>query len=161
VGVTVGKILAFSTDKPVCGISTLEALAYAAREQPSLICSVISAGIGDNIYAAFYQFKNDIPIKEGDYFAGDVKSLCPLIKESVTLVGSNISHYYELLIKEDSSLIKKLKTLEALPSGVNIARLAFSRLEQGKNDNPLSLTPLYLKESTAKVFVNKYKRGES
>ncbi len=32
VGVTVGKILAFSTNKPVSGVPTLEALAYSARK---------------------------------------------------------------------------------------------------------------------------------
>ena len=34
VGVTVGKMLAFSTGKPVAGMPTLEALAYAARTKP-------------------------------------------------------------------------------------------------------------------------------
>ena len=33
VGVTVGKMLAFSTGKPVAGIPTLEALAYGARKE--------------------------------------------------------------------------------------------------------------------------------
>ena len=35
VGVTVGKMLAFSAGKPVSGISTLEALAYQARNDRS------------------------------------------------------------------------------------------------------------------------------
>lgn len=46
VGVTVGKMLAFSTGKPVAGIATLEALAYVARNDSSKICAVISAGSG-------------------------------------------------------------------------------------------------------------------
>jgi tRNA threonylcarbamoyladenosine biosynthesis protein TsaB len=156
VGVTVGKILAFSTNKPVCGIPTLEALAYAAREKSSFICSIISAGIKDTVYTAFYRFKNRLLVQEGDYFTGDVKNLVPLIKEPVTLVGSDINHYYELLIKEDSSFKKSVKVLEAVPSGAAIACLAAMRLKQDSFDEPLSLTPLYLKESTAKVFVNKY-----
>jgi len=55
VGVTVGKMLAFSTGKPVAGIPTLEALAYSTRNQPSKICAVISAGIRDTVYAACYR----------------------------------------------------------------------------------------------------------
>ncbi len=157
VGVTVGKILAFSMDKPVVGIPTLEALAYASRSESSLICSVISAGIRDTIYAAFYRFQNGFIIQQGDYFTGDVKELTPLLKEQVTLVGSEAKYYYELLVKENNTLKNNIKAVNALPSGAAIACLAAKRLKQGKCDNPLSLTPLYLKESTAKVFVNKYK----
>lgn len=156
VGVTVGKMLAFSTHKPVAGIPTLEALAHSARNQSPLVCSIISAGIRDAVYAAFYRFQNNILVQEGDYFTGSIKDLAPLIKESVTLVGSGISQYLDLLIEENHSLKTKIKTLEALPSGATVACMAAVRLAQGKSDNPLSLTLLYLKESTAKVFVNKY-----
>lgn len=159
VGVTVGKMLAFSTNQPICGIATLEALAYAVQGQTTLICSVISAGIGDNVYAAFYRCEKDAVVQQGDYFIGDIKNLVPLIKAPVILVGSGVQHYYELLVKEEDSLKDKVKTIEALPSGGVIAQLAAIRLEQGKSDNPLALTPLYLKESTAKVFVNKYTGG--
>jgi tRNA threonylcarbamoyladenosine biosynthesis protein TsaB len=153
VGVTVGKMLAFSTNKPVCGIPTLEALAFAARDKSPFICSVISAGIRDAVYAAFYRSGK----KEGDYFVGDAKDLIPLLKEPVLLVGSNIESYREMITKENPSLKNKVTTLEVLPSGAAVACLAANRLAQGKHDEPLSLTPLYLKESTAKVFVNKYK----
>jgi hypothetical protein len=39
-----------------------------------------------------------------------------------------------------------------------VASLAAIRLARGDSNDALSLTPLYLKESTAKVFVNKYAR---
>jgi tRNA threonylcarbamoyladenosine biosynthesis protein TsaB len=159
VGVTVGKMLAFSTNKPVAGIPTLEALAYAARGESPLICAVIGAGIQDAIYAACYRFENNKVMQQDDYFVGDVRGLVPLIKETVALTGSGINRYYELLIEKDSSLKSKIMTLEALPSGAAVACLAANRLAQGSSDNPLSLTPLYLKESTAKVFVNKYVGG--
>lgn len=159
VGVTVGKMLAFSTNKPVAGIPTLEALAYTTREKSPLVGAIINAGIRDTVYAAFYRFQDGWPIQQGGYFAGEVKGLVTLIKEPVTLVGTEINRYYELLIKEDTSLKEKLVAREAVPDGAAIACLASKRLEQGKGDNPLALTPLYLKESTAKVFVNKYKGG--
>jgi tRNA threonylcarbamoyladenosine biosynthesis protein TsaB len=156
VGVTVGKILAFSADKPVAGIPTLEALAYAARDKSPQVYAVISAGVGDTVYAARYSFKGNIPVQEGKYFTGSIKDLACLINESVLLAGTNIKHYQDAILKENPSLKNKVKSLEAQPSGAAVACLAAIRLEQGKKDEPLSLTPLYLKESTAKVFVNKY-----
>ena len=52
---------------------------------------------------------------------------------------------------------KKLdhKIIEVSPNGAIIALMAGKRLQSGKADNALSLTPLYLKESTAKAYRNK------
>jgi tRNA threonylcarbamoyladenosine biosynthesis protein TsaB len=156
VGVTVGKILAFSADKPVAGIPTLEALAYAARDKSPQVYAVISTGVGDTVYAARYSFKGNVPVQEEEYFTGSVKDLAHVIKWPVLMVGSDIKHYQGMILKENPSLKNKVKSLEVRPSGAAVACLAAIRLEQGKKDEPLSLTPLYLKESTAKVFVNKY-----
>ncbi len=152
VGVTVGKMLAFSMNKPVAGISTLEALAYVARHESKPIFTIISAGIGNAVYAARYRVSGNKVIRESDYFTGDIKNLASFISELVTLVGNNIQSYGEMIIKENASLKEKIKAIEASPSGAAIACLAATRLEQGRQDEPLSLTPLYLKESTAKVF---------
>jgi tRNA threonylcarbamoyladenosine biosynthesis protein TsaB len=153
VGVTVGKMLAFSANKAVAGIPTLEALAYNAHSKAELVCAIISAGVRDAIYAAFYRSG----VKEGEFFTGEAKDLAALIKEPVLLVGNNVESYRDILVKQKPSLKAKIKTLEGLPSGAAIACLVAAHLKQGKSDEPLSLTPLYLKESTAKVFVNKYK----
>lgn len=156
VGVTVGKMLAFSANKPVAGIPTLAALAYSARDKSPLVYAIISAGIRDTVYAARYRFNGNEVIQEGDYFTGGIKDLAPLIKEPVLLVGTGIDSYRQAIVGENGSLKIKIRALEAIPSGAAIACLAARRLEQRKSDNALSLTPLYLKESTAKAFVNKY-----
>lgn len=156
VGVTVGKMLAFSTGKPVAGIPTLEALAYNARGESPLIYAVINAGVKDMVYAARYRVKGNEVIKDGDYFAGDVRELVRMISEPVILVGSDAKQYCEIIIKENSTLKAKIRAVEAMPSGAVIACLAAAWLEKGESDDTLSLTPLYLKESTARVFINKY-----
>jgi tRNA threonylcarbamoyladenosine biosynthesis protein TsaB len=156
VGVTVGKMLAFSTRKPVAGVSTLAALAYAARDESPLICAVISAGTRDAIYAACYRVRDGMVIQDGEYFAGAVKELTVMLKEPTVLVGSGVEVYRQMIIKEDSSLKTRVRALEAMPGGAEVARLSAGRLERGQSDDVLSLTPLYLKESTAKAFVNRY-----
>jgi tRNA threonylcarbamoyladenosine biosynthesis protein TsaB len=155
VGVTVGKMLAFSTGRPVCGVPTLEALAFPARQEAPLICSVIAVGVGDAVYAGLYRsVKNNIE-RIGDYYIGDVKGLSSLITGPAVIVGSGVAKYIDTI---ESPSNVKIKAIEALPSGAAIASLAASRLGRGESDDALSLTPLYLKESTAKVFVNKYVR---
>jgi hypothetical protein len=62
----------------------------------------------------------------------------------------------DLILEKDESLGVFLDAIELQPSGASIAYLAAMCFQRGQQDNPLSLTPLYLKESTARVFVNKY-----
>jgi tRNA threonylcarbamoyladenosine biosynthesis protein TsaB len=154
VGVTVGKMLAFSTGKPVAGIPTLEALAYGARNESRLICAVISAGIKDAVYAACYRIKAGIVIKDGDYYAGTIKGITGMLTEPAVLVGNGAEQYLKTIIDEAGLLT--IKALEALPGGAAVACLAARRLERGECDDVLSLAPLYLKESTARAFINRY-----
>lgn len=154
VGVTVGKMLAFSTGKPVAGVPTLEALAYGARHELLLICAVISAGTKDAVYAAGYRSGTRV----GEYYVGDVKGLTGLITGPAVLVGAG-SQEYARTVKQESGI--KVKAIEIAPGGAAVACLAAQRLERGEKDDVLSLTPLYLKESTAKAFINKYKSSHT
>ena len=158
VGVTVAKMLAFSTGKPVCGVPTLEALAYAVRDPSPSICAVISVGAGEAVYAARYHVKNDETIMEGDYYIGDIKGLAALITGPCVLVGTGAKAYAEIITRESGI---EVRSIEARPGGAAVACLAARRLARGESDDALALTPLYLKESTAKVFVNKYKSSHT
>ncbi len=153
VGVTVGKMLAFSLGKPVGGVSTLETLAYRARNETSQICAVIHAGTGSNVYAAFYLPDDEGVVITGDYFYGDIRELLAKINESAVLVGQGTESYLQLY---EGVLTSPVKAIEAAPDGAVVALLAGRRLEKGDSDDTLALTPLYLKESTARAFVNKY-----
>jgi tRNA threonylcarbamoyladenosine biosynthesis protein TsaB len=154
VGVTVGKMLAFSLNKPVAGVSTLESLAYRARHETGRICAVIHAGTGSNVYAAFYIPDNEGVVIAGDYFYGDIKELLAKINEPSVLVGQGMQSYLQLC---GGVLISPAKAIEAATDGAVVALLAGRRLAGGESDDTLALTPLYLKESTARAFVNKYR----
>jgi hypothetical protein len=231
------------------------------------VYAVIGAGVKDMVYAARYSFKENVPVREGDYFAGDVKELTKVIYEPVIFTGQGISSLFKLDISKnepvgdsskpgkaasgdtdlhnvnilakfepvgdskkytvnDSSIpsaknepagswlsnvsgdsdagnesnrivdkvnypinepaqnwkrnvrtgsdrsdakneptqsntgaegnIRYSRFYENEPAGAWIAHLASLRLKTGLGDNPLVLAPMYLKESTAKVFINKY-----
>lgn len=151
VGVTTGKMLAFAADKPVAGISTLEALAYPVRDKATHIVTAIYAGTGDNVYGAFYHSNVDGLQISGDYFYGNIGELLKKITGSSVLVVSG---------RDFSDISEKHEVISAKPNGAVVALLAEKKLQSGDVDDTLSLTPLYLKESTAKVHVNKYTSGE-
>jgi len=159
VGVTVGKILAYSTNKPVSGVPTLEVLAYNARNTPSLICPIISAGVGNTVYAAFYRAKNGTISRTGEYYVGDIQGLSEMVREPTAFVGSEAQAHRQLIRQALDSPSILLEAIEDVPRGSVVAILAATRLESGEGDDVLSLTPLYLKESTAKAFLNRYSAG--
>ena len=155
VGVTVGKILAYAGGKPVCGVSTLEALAYEARREASLICPVIGMGAGDAVYAAFYKAGNGRIKQLGEYYVGGVPGLAAMIEEPALIVGSGAAKYAGE-IRNTPGFAQNITALETAPGGASVAALAALRLAVGESDDALALTPLYLKESTARAFTNRY-----
>ena len=159
VGVTVGKILAFSTNKPVAGVPTLEALACAAGNISATVCPVIDAGTKDTIYAALYRVKNDTISRVSEYYIGDVPGLARMAKEPIAFVGSGLNSYRQPIGQVFGSPSDNIRIIEGSPRGAVVALLAASRLERGESDDTLSLEPLYLKESTAKAFINRYSRS--
>jgi tRNA threonylcarbamoyladenosine biosynthesis protein TsaB len=156
IGVTVGKMLAYCTGRPAKGISSLETLAFCARDCKRLICTIVDAGARETIYAAFYRSDNNGFHQISEYYVGDIAGLAGLIKEPITLVATDAQKYRNALgklLKPDT-----VEAMETAPGGVVVAALAAARLENGEWDDTLALAPLYLKESTARAFVNKYTR---
>ena len=58
IGVSAIKGLALGLDTPVCGVSTLEAMAYQAKGTNALICPVMDARRGQ-VYNALFCWEND------------------------------------------------------------------------------------------------------
>jgi len=165
VGVTVAKILAYSTNKPVSGVPTLEVLAYGARNVPALICPIINA-VRDTVYAAFYRTKNGTLIRVSEYYVGDLQGLSEMVKEPTVFIGAGAQAYSQLISQALGSPGISLEAIEDVPKGSTVALLAATRLKRGESDDVLSLEPLYLKESTARAFLGKYSssaqaRGQS
>jgi tRNA threonylcarbamoyladenosine biosynthesis protein TsaB len=160
VGVTVGKMLAFSTGKPICGVPTLEVLAHQAHHTSGMICHVIYAGTGETVYAALYRNHKGTINREGEYYVGDLQGLADMIKESAVLVGAEAQSYRALIAQTSESDIR-LEAEEGAPRGATVALLAANRLALGESDDVLSLAPLYLKESTARALVSKYRIAQA
>jgi len=155
VGVTVSKILAYATNKPICGISSLDALAYQARDATTLLCPLIDAG-KENVYAAFYRPQEETITKESEYYVGSVKGLLKTIKEPVLFLGK-ASYLYRQLIVEELGPLANHRGEGEVQKGYVVALLALPRLEKGEGDDPLSLAPLYLKESLAQALLAREK----
>jgi len=154
VGVTVGKILAYAMNKPICGVSSLDALAYQAKDMPILLCPLIDAS-KENVYAAFYRPHEETAAKESEYYVGDIKGLLKRIKEPVLFLGKAAYLYRQIIVGELGPLANYRGGVGDVQKGYVIALLALPRFERGESDDTLSLSPLYLKESLAQALLAK------
>lgn len=152
VGVTVGKVLAYASNKPVCGVSSLDALAYQAKDIPSLLCPLVDAG-RENVYAAFYRAQVGNTVKEGEYYVGHIRGLLDMIEEPALFLGNAARLYRQIIAEKLGSLAGFEGEREDVQRGSVVASLALLRLGSGKGDDALSLAPLYLKESAAQALL--------
>lgn len=152
VGVTVGKVLAYATNKPICVISSLDALAYQAKDIATLLCPIIDAG-KETVYSAFYRPQLGVIAKLSEYYVGDIKKLLERIQEPTLFLGNAARMYRRIIAEELGSLADFVGKPEDIQRGSSIALLALPRFERGESDNALSLAPLYLKESTAQALL--------
>ncbi|GAI48085.1 unnamed protein product, partial [marine sediment metagenome] len=130
------------------------------RNTPAQICPIIYAGTKDTVYSAFYRTKNDTVTRVGEYYVGDLKGLSERVKEPTVFTGAEAKAYCQLIGQLLGSSGIDIKAIEAAPSGAVVALLAAIRLKRGDSDDALSLTPLYLKESTARAFLgSRYSRS--
>ena len=159
VGITVGKILAYATDKPLCGISSFDALAYQAGDVHILLCPLVDAGRG-NVYAAFYRSRGETLTRVGQHSAGPIEGLLKTIKEPVLFLGDAVSSHRRTIAAKLGPLASFANNADHQQSCA-IALLALSRFERGESDDVLSLVPLYLKEPLAQALLAQERRGQT
>ena len=93
IGVSAVKGLAWGLDIPVCGVSTLEAMAYQTEETDVIICPVMDARRGQ-VYNALFQWQDSTLIRLCDDRAISLDDLAIDIKvydQPTLLVGDGTS----------------------------------------------------------------------
>lgn len=143
VGVSTAKGLAFALNISLVGISTMAVEAYPFASTGLLLCPVHNAGRGE-ITAAFYQQDSGWRcLKEEHITTVDV--LCQQIDRETLFCGEIPPPVVEQLrqilgeramIPDHESRLRHARYLTAL---------GWQRLQQGCQDNPASLQPMYLR----------------
>jgi tRNA threonylcarbamoyladenosine biosynthesis protein TsaB len=157
VGVTVAKTLACVTGKPICGVTSLEALAHQSRTAAVQVCPLVDAS-KENVYAAFYRPHVSGLVRKGDFYVGDIKGLAAMVREPTLFLGKPAYLYRQALANELGTLASFGSPSDS-PSGCVFAWIALPRFQKGNIDDALSLAPLYLKESLAQALLLKRQHG--
>ena len=147
IGAATVKGLAFGTNRPCVGVSTLEALAYNLCITDGLICPVMNAR-RKQVYTALFEAKN-----------GKLSRLMPDSAIAISELDEKLSIYDSpvYLCGDGYDITKENFTHPLLPtperfrhqSAYSVAQIARMQYESGQYSSDISLAPTYLRLSQA------------
>ena len=144
IGVSAAKGLAWGLDIPVCGISTLEAMAYQINQPGIILCPVMDAR-RSQVYNALFEWSDGTPVRLSDDRAISLEDLANELRtfsQPVMLVGDGATvckSFGELSNYRDAPELLRYQTAY----GVALAAM---------NSEPIpavELEPFYLRPSQA------------
>ncbi|MFZ7133715.1 MAG: tRNA (adenosine(37)-N6)-threonylcarbamoyltransferase complex dimerization subunit type 1 TsaB [Eubacteriales bacterium] len=147
------KGLAQSLNKPVMGISSLEALAFNIPNNHQCICPIIDAQ-RDEVYTAMYQWVRGELIPRTQERVVSIDALLHNIREThknVIFLGDGIYKIPENLDVEMEKLIQVAPISHRMLRASSIANLARIKREKGMVQNYSELLPNYMRKSQAEV----------
>lgn len=150
IGIATVKGLASASEKPMTGVSTLDALAMQAGNTSFLICSLLDARRGE-VYVARYRQNNgelEKLTKEGLLMPED--AICG-IGEPCIFIGSGAVLYRKRLMEKCGEFVRFAPMFQHTIRASTIAHLAGSRFEAGNTDPVESFVPVYIRKSDAEI----------
>ena len=150
IGISSIKGFAVAFDKPVVGISSLEALAHQIVPSSYLVVPCLDARKGE-IYFAHYRFVKGLLAEEKEEMVRPPKKMIEDINEPCIFVGSGAQVYQDLIRRElgANALIapQNFHTIRAS----TVAYLGMKRLGNDDVDDISALVPHYIRKSDAEL----------
>jgi tRNA threonylcarbamoyladenosine biosynthesis protein TsaB len=151
IGVSTVKGLAFATQKPVVGVSTLDVLASQTTPHPHLICPILDAR-KQEIYTAFYRYEEgDLLKRLSPYQAIRPEALVKTIHERTIFIGDGVKNYGEYIRNSLPSLAIFPPFPLHISYGSAVANLGRELLRKGEYLNLSTFTPTYVRPSEAEM----------
>lgn len=143
VGLSTIKGLAFATNKPIIGISSLDVLAMNIKDDQAQICTLCDAK-RNLLYACLYSKKGSVLKKKGDYVLKSIDEVLKKVTGKVIFIGDGVKLY-----RDDINKVKRISPTFVngkltLPQARCLIPLALEKFQKGRKDNIAALVPLYL-----------------
>lgn len=151
IGIVTVKGMAYALNKPVCGVSTLDALAYSVNDFNGVVCPMMDAR-NDQVYAAVYRKSNGEFQRISDYHAVHITELAGMLadyREEVLILGDAAPLHYQIVKDTASHPVYQADKALFLPRAACSALLAEKQALSGVLSSPFELEPLYLRKSQA------------
>ncbi len=156
IGVVTIKGLAYSLKRPVCGIPTLDSLAFSIPDFKGIISPMLDAR-NSQVFSAFYRKKNnklekltpDLGIHIEEWI-----SYAEKYNEDIMILGDGAPLHSDRLYSELGTGIISADQLMTFPRASATALLAEEAYLNNKSVSAFELEPLYLRKSQAERMKN-------
>ncbi len=150
IGVATAKSLCYAVDKPIVGISTLEAIGYNLRWTNGLVCPILDARRSE-IYGCIFHGGTDWKRLTEDLCLPIDTFLDELDKHvssnaNVNFVGDGLASYGDAIRERLGERACFAESIFNVPRGATIAHLGGQRLKQGDSDSYWTIVPNYVRE---------------
>lgn len=139
IGLATAQALSFGLELPVYSFSSLEIYGYVSTLRPYL---VLLSTRNTQVYAVLYGTQGEMVWPQQSYAWPDLLLKLRDLAIPVTVTGPGVFRYAASL--RELTHVQVDETRYCLPSGVEVARLAYQAKKEGQADEQMALTPLYL-----------------
>lgn len=149
IGVATAKSLCYAVDKPIVGVSTLEAIAYNLRWTDGFVCPILDARRNEIYGSVFHggakwQRLTDDLCLPVDAFLDELNNhISP--DSIITFVGDGLASYGDAVREQLDETVCFADAIFNVPRGATIAKLGAQRLKQGDSDSYWTLVPNYVR----------------
>ena len=150
IGISTIKGLAWSLNKPVVGISSLDALAWQCVPSNYLICPLLDARKNEVYYCRYHFLNDDLQKNAIEAVAGPIEAVRG-IEEPCLLVGTGALLYQEKLSTELGELAFFASLNQHVLRASSVASLSIKRFDDQKTDDVELLVPHYIRKSDAEL----------
>lgn len=150
IGMGIAKGMVYSLGIKISGVSSLETLAACVSGCGSDICALTDARRGE-VYCNIYRGDVNPPHSVGEERILLVDELCAMIKNKTVFIGDGAKMYKDRIKDNLGSICFFAPPVLNLPRASLMCSVSYEKLKNGIEDNVFSLTPNYIRKSSAEV----------
>ena len=150
IGVSTIKGLAHALDKPVVGISSLDALAWQCADRSYLICPLLDARKGE-VYSATYRFENDTLTQKSLENATAPEAAVEGLKEPCVFIGSGAQLYRRNITNVLGNLANFAPEDQNIIRASSVGFLSMEKFKTHDTSEAAGLVPHYIRKSDAEL----------
>ncbi|MDH3575753.1 MAG: tRNA (adenosine(37)-N6)-threonylcarbamoyltransferase complex dimerization subunit type 1 TsaB [Desulfobacteraceae bacterium] len=154
IGLSTIKGLAVASEKPVVGVSSLEALAFQVSYSRDLICPILDARKGE-VYFSRYRFLNGHLKKQTKERVAPPDKAVDDLNESCLFVGNGALLYKEMILEKMGGLASIAPMIQNTIRASTMAYLSMAKFEKNDTDDIEKIMPYYIRKSDAELNLMK------
>jgi len=154
IGLSTIKGLAVASEKPVVGVSSLEALASQVSYSRDLICPILDARKGE-VYFSRYRFLNGNLKKQTKERVAPPDKAVDDLNESCLFVGNGALLYKEMILEKMGGLASIAPMIQNTIRASTMAYLSMAKFEKNDTDDIEKIMPYYIRKSDAELNLMK------